>query len=848
MPSDTVASPVDVLTEVEAGERAARVGGTSYEVALDLQRHAVTFRGEARLRFRLRGEGDLFLDFRGGTIERLEVNGRPVVPERPGHRILLPAEVLLPETEVLVAYENAYDTTGDGFHRFVDPEDGEEYLYTNFEPFEAHRLFPCFDQPDIKATCAFTVTAPAAWTVISNGPAVAVEEAPDGRRVHRFATTPPISTYLTALVAGPYVGVADEHRGIPLGLWCRRSLLRHLDPEELFLVTKQGLDFYADLFDRAYPFAKLDQVFVPEFNPGAMENVGCITHYERSIFRDPPTDAQRRDRAEVVLHEIAHMWFGDLVTMRWWSDLWLNESFATYVSHLALAEATRFHDAWRAFHGQMKRWAYRADQLSTTHPISGPVPDTDATFYNFDGITYGKGAAVIQQLVAAIGMDGFREGMRTYFRRHEWGNATLADFLAALEAGSGLRLDGWARAWLETASLNTIAAVWTARDGRLERLQLAQDAPASHPTLRPHALQVGLVHEGPAGPEVDAIPVRLDGAETWVGAAAGKPVPVLVFPNHGDYAYAKVALDPVSVANLPSLLGRLDDPLLRELLWGALWEMVRDRSFRSTDYLALARDILPGEPRFEIAESVIETALGALASYVPEERRVGEARAFVAAALGALGTVPPGDARIVWLRAAIAAVADAADAALLVEHLDGRRPLDGVEVDQEMRWGIVTAAVAHDLPGALDLLEAERGRDPSDRGERAAIRAAVSRPDPAAKAEAWERIHGRGYGSLHLTRAALDGFNHAHQRDLLAPYVEWFFAAVPRGVEGRDHSFQTAYVRRLFPSYRVESEVAERARAVIALEGERLPTLGRLLREETDELERAIACRAYAAG
>ena len=838
----------DVLTRDEAVVRAGRVGPIAYDIALELTREQATYRGDVRLSFTVRGTEDLFLDFRGGTLELLEVNGTPVErPERPGARIVLPGRLLAPETRVRVVYENDYDRNGDGFHRFVDPVDGEVYVYSNFEPFEAHRLFPCFDQPDIKGTLAIRVTVPATWAVISNSPVEAVDEAPDERRTHRFATTPPISTYLAAVIAGPYVGVHAEHRGIPLGIWSRRSIAPFVDADEVFAITGQGLDYYADLFARPYPFAKYDQLFVPEFNAGAMENAGAVTFTERHVFRDPPTETQRLGRAETILHELAHMWFGDLVTMRWWDDLWLNESFATYVSNLALAEATRFEGAWRAFHADVKRWGYQADDRSTTHPISGIVIDTDATFYNFDGITYGKGAAVLKQLVAWVGRDAFVAGVRVYVERHAWGNASLADFLAALEQGSGRDLGDWARRWVETASLNTVAASWTSRDGRIERLELTQDAPDSHPTLRPHALEIALIrasHGG--GTAVDVVPARIDGAEAWVEAAVGRAAPSLVFPNHGDHAYAKVVLDPESRASLRDLLPRLEDPLLRQLLWGSLWQMVRDGQHPSTAFLELVRDALPRETDDQIVEAVLDAAHGAITRYVPEVRRVAAARSFVATALAALPELPPGDLRRLWLRAAIGTLAHADDAALLAGLLDGMLDLPDVPVDQEMRWGIVTAASAFGLAGAPERIAGELARDPTDRGERFALTATVAASDAAAKAEAWARIHAGGYGSLHQTRAAMAGFNHAHQAALLAPYVDAFFDAVAGIVAGHEHAFSNAYVGRLFPAYRVEPAIVGRARALAAAEGDRLPTLRRLLAEAADDLERAVRCRAVA--
>ncbi len=819
----------------------------AYDLELDLDAGRSTYRGVAHLRFPVSGHGDLFLDFRGGTIERLVINGRVVEPERPGHRIALPHALLAPATEVEIAYENEYDHGGDGFHQFVDPEDGAEYVYSNFEPFEAHRLFPCFDQPDLKGIYAVTVRAPAEWMVIANAPAMAVVPLPDGRREHRFAPTPPISSYLAAVIAGPFRGVPSVHHGTALGVWTRRSLAPFLDPDEILEVTKQGIDFYADLFDHPFPFAKYDQIFVPEFNSGAMENVGAVTFSENYVFRDPPTDTQRLARAETVLHELAHMWFGDLATMRWWDDLWLNESFATYASNLALVEATRFDGAWRAFHSDMKRWGYQADSRSTTHPISGVVPDTDATFYNFDGITYGKGAAVIKQLVAEIGPDAFRAGLRTYFRRHAWGNAGLAEFLAALEVGAGRSLRDWSWRWLETASLNTIEASWTARDGRVERLQLSQEAPEEHPTLRSHALEIALVRvdgDGPAAIEV--VPARLEGAEAWVDGAVGRPAPDLVFPNHGDHGYARVVLDPASLAAVGRVLPRIADPLLRQLVWGALWEMVRGARFSSLEYLRLVQTALPAERDDQIVLAGLDASRGALARYVPEGGRVREASRFVDAALGTLGDLPEGDLRTLWLRSAIGAAASPTDVESLAGVVDRDPGQPGVQVDRQMRWAVAALAVAHDLPGARERLAAERAADATDRGAREALRAETGASDPAVKAAAWDRILGDGYGSFHLTQAAMLGFNHAHQATILAPYVERFFDVLPAVAAGRDHPFLRSFVTSLFPHYRPEAALVERARALAEEEGTRFPSLRRLLLEAADDMERAVVCRSFA--
>jgi aminopeptidase N len=842
----------DVLTQAEAAARAARISNVSYDIRLDLHGGRSSYRGEVTISFDISGSGPTFIGFRGRQIESLQINGQQVEPNWNGYRLILPGELLGGATIVRLAYENDYDLTGDGFHRFVDPEDGAEYVYTNFEPYEAHRLFPCFDQPDIKARYRIAVSAPAAWEVVSNSPVEDVEMLPDGRRHHRFARTDAFSTYLVALIAGPYVHRRREHRGLELGLYARRSVEHLLEDQqhEMFEITGQGLDFFAELFDRPFPFAKYDQLFVPEYNSGAMENVAAVTFNEAYLFRDPPTDNQRLDRGEVILHELAHMWFGDLVTMRWWDDLWLNESFATYISYLALTEATRFKNAWKVFNADIKRWAYQQDGLVTTHPIAGAAADTEEAFLNFDGITYGKGASVLKQLVKQLGLEGFREGMRLYFRRHAWGNATLGEFIACLAEGSGRSLDEWSRLWLETASLNTLAVEWRSDGERLSEMRLRQSAPAAFPTLRPHALEIGLGHEQGGRLAIEAVGARIDGEEADVAAAIGLPVPDLVFANYDDHAYAKVTLDERSIGYVRDNFDRIDDPLLRQLMWTSLWEMVRDCRLRSTEFLAFGRRWLPTESDLDILQSVLERSAIVLARYVPEPDRLTEAhQSFETALTGLRAALPTGegqDRRIEWARAAIASAASAADVGRLVLLADGP-PIDGFEFDQEMRWAICARAIAFELPGATRRLAGEAARDSSDRGHRAAILAEAARSAPSAKERAWARIHGEGYGSFHLTRAAMQGFYWPHQAEQLVPYEERFFERVEDVFAQRDHPFARAYMFLLFPSLRANPDVLDRSRRLLASLDGRLPTLSRQLAEANDELERTIRVREFAA-
>ncbi|MEO7118814.1 MAG: aminopeptidase N [Candidatus Limnocylindrales bacterium] len=841
----------DLLTQSEARARAAQISDVAYTLVIDIAGGKETYLGDCTLTFTVSAlDVPLFIDFLG-RVESMSIDGEAVEPRIDGDRLVLEPGRLRPRMSVRVRYENRFDSSGDGLHRFVDPEDGEEYLYSNFQPFDAHRMFPCFDQPDLKATYDLTVIAPSDWAVVSAGRETAVRPEADGRARHEFERTARFSTYLLALVAGPYHSV---HRtrpdGIVLGLYARRSMAPYLDSDldEIFEITSQGFDFYAELFDQPYAFVKYDQLYMPEFNIGAMENVGAVTFSENFLFRDPPTETQRQERGEVILHELAHMWFGNLVTMRWWNDLWLNESFASYISYLALTEATRFTGAWKSFHTSLKRWAYRQDQLQTTHPISGEAPDTDSAFLNFDGITYGKGASVLKQLVATIGPDSFRDGMRLYFKRHAWGNATLADFLAALEVGSGRDLGTWARLWLESASVNTIAAHWQDDGQRLTSLRLEQSAPADYPILRPHALRVGLLSEttNGSGPHFHELPVELDGPQREVAEAVGLPRPMLVFPNHDDHAYAKVDLDPISLAFAGHRMAEVQDPLLRELLWMSLWEMVRDGGLRSTDFLGMVHDQLVHETDPELLEEILGRTQAALRWFVPEPVRETEAARIVRLAVDALPEAADADARITWLRAAIAIAATAADLEPLIALADGNAAVAGVTVDQRMRWDLAIKAVAFGTEGAEQRVAMELERDASDRGQRARIRAEAARPDAASKAGVWERINGVGYGSFHLTRAAMEGFHWPSQADLLERYEAQFFQRVREIFRSRDHSFATAYLGQLFPDIVPDAQYLERGRRLLAeLEPEET-LLRRGLQEELDDLARALRVRAMA--
>ncbi|MFN2569128.1 MAG: aminopeptidase N, partial [Candidatus Dormibacteria bacterium] len=560
----------DNLTRAEAAQRAALLSHTSYDIALTLHDSPGrdTFESITTIEFDCARPGaSTFLDLDAPSVDRIEINGEPVsVDAFEDHRIALNG-LIGGRNTVRVVAACAYQHTGVGLHRVVDPVDERIYLFTHFEPFDAHKVFACFDQPDLKGPFSMHVTAPQAWKVISNGAVEREEAQPGSQRLTHFAPTPPISTYLAAVVAGPFHAVFADHGNIPLGLFCRESLASHLDPEEIFEITRQGLDFFAEYFQIAYPFGKYDQLMVPEFNMGAMENPGCVTFNEAYVFRSKVTDASRSRRSNTILHEMAHMWFGDLVTMRWWDDLWLNESFATYMATLAVYEATRFRDSYVDFANATKSWAARQDQLPSTHPIAADMVDTESVRLNFDGITYAKGASVLRQLVAWVGDDPFREGLRQYFRDFQWSNATLAEFLAALERSSGRELGSWSREWLETAGIATLRPESTAENGRYTELAVIQSASPEHPTLRSHRLALGFYsfNGGDELRRTRRLEIDVHGPRTEVVEAVGEAVPDLLLINDGDLAFAKVRLDPRSTATLVASMRKIDDPLSRAL-------------------------------------------------------------------------------------------------------------------------------------------------------------------------------------------------------------------------------------------------------------------------------------------
>ncbi|WP_411376458.1 aminopeptidase N [Arthrobacter sp. MPF02] len=845
------------LTRAEARERARLITVESYDVSLDLTRGGEVFGTTTTVKFTAQPGSSTFIDAVTRSVHSVTLNGRALDPAEvaDGVRIQLPG--LKERNELTVVAEAPYMNTGEGLHRFVDPVDNEVYLYTQFEVPDSRRMFAVFEQPDLKAPFAFTVTAPSHWDVISNSPTPEPVDAPpaeDGgaRSIWTFAPTPRLSSYVTALIAGPYQSVRSEvassdGRVIPLGVFARKSLMQYLDAENIFELTRQGFAFFESQFGCPYPFEKYDQLFVPEFNAGAMENAGAVTILEGYVFRSKVTGAQIERRAITVLHELAHMWFGDLVTMRWWNDLWLNESFAEYMSHLAAVEATSFTSAWTTFASVEKSWAYRQDQLPTTHPIFAEINDLQDVEVNFDGITYAKGASVLRQLVAWVGPEQFMAGVREYFAKHSWQNTELGDLLVELEKASGRDLEVWGRQWLETAGVNTLAPELEAdADGTLRSFSIIQSAVPEWPTIRPHRLAVGFYNLNGVGKleRVHREELDVDGERTEVPGLVGLARPDLVLLNDDDLAYAKVRLDPESLATATAHLKDFEASLPRTLVWNSAWDAARDGETPARKYVDLVLANVAAESDSSVILVQLRQLATALNFYVAEEHR--EATTVAAAdMLWELASGVPGgsDAQLQFVKSFALLARSAGQLDSVAGLLDGSVTLEGLSVDQDLRWELVASLVAGGRLGQAGI-DAELGRDNTSSGQNAAALAKAAIPTPEAKAAAWESIVVKGELSNALQGSAVTGFMRVHDRSLLEPFAEKYFAAVPGIVESRTHALAQQIVVGLYPALLTTQATIDRTDGFLAALPPENAALRRMMLENRDGVARALRARA----
>jgi aminopeptidase N len=845
--------PGENLTRIEAQQRKAIVDVESYDITLDLTTGAETFASTTVVTFSATPGASTFIDAFTRTVHSVTLNGESLDPATVSDGVRIQLDNLAEQNVLTVVADAEYTNTGEGLHRFVDPVDNEVYLYSQFEVPDSRRVFAVFEQPDLKATFTFTVTAPTYWQVVSNSPTP--EPVVNGESATwTFEPTPVLSSYVTALIAGPYEVVRSEltskgGRVIPLGIFARKSLFEFLDADYIFEKTRQGFAYYEDKFDYPYPFAKYDQLFVPEFNAGAMENAGAITFTEAYVFRSKVTDAIKERRVVTITHELAHMWFGDLVTMKWWNDLWLNESFAEWASTMATAEATEWTEAWTTFQAMEKSWAYRQDQLPSTHPVVATINDLEDVQVNFDGITYAKGGSVLKQLVAWVGRDAFFSGVAAYFKKHEYGNTELTDLLAELEVTSGRDLSDWSKLWLETAGVNTLRPEIVTDDaGTITSFAVLQEAAADYPTIRPHRLAIGFynLHDGRLVRD-HRIELDVDGASTDVPELVGQKRPDLVLINDDDLAYAKVRLDDASLAVAIEHLKDIENPLARSIVWGSVWDATRDGESRARDYV----ELVLGNIASETESTTIRTTLAQLGTvarfYVdPAIRdatveRVGDAL-WALAQQAEAGS----DAQFQLVKYFASLASTPAHATALQALLDGSTTLDGLEIDTDLGWELLEGLVLTGAAGQAEI-DAALAKDNTANGQQAAARATATIPTAEAKRAAFDSLVDSDELPNSIVRNVTLGFQHTNDPSSLAALVEPYFASLDDIWKNRSYKIAEYVVTGLYPTPLATQELADATRAWLDANPD-VPALRRLVTENLAGVERALTVQARDAG
>ncbi|MGW3461591.1 aminopeptidase N [Streptomyces olivaceoviridis] len=824
---------MSVLTRDEAQLRAQFLDVHRYTVELDLTTGDETFDSRTAIRFTARSDGDTFVELKPAELRGVTLDGQPLDPESLCEDRLPLKNLTAGEHELRVDAVMRYSRTGEGMHRFTDPSDGETYVYTQMFLDDVQRLFAAFDQPDLKAVFEVSVKAPEGWSVLANG---VTEHRGDG--LWQAAPTPPVSTYLVAVAAGPWHSVRTEHRGLPFGIHCRRSLAPHLDTDadEILDITRACFDRYHEKFEEPYPFDSYDQAFVPEFNAGAMENPGLVTFRDEFVYRSAVTDTERQTRAMVIAHEMAHMWFGDLVTLKWWDDIWLNESFAEYMGYQTTAEATRFTDPWTEFAVTRKSWGYDADQRPTTHPVAPEnVDDTASALLNFDGISYAKGASALRQLATWLGEKDFLAGINAHFTRHKFGNAALADFIDSLASATDRDVHAWADSWLRTTGVDTLTPRIAPTGGTCA---LTADRAGS----RPHRLSAGLYDHDVAeeGRLLLRERIALDVPQT-----APQPIgkrPALVLLNDGDLTYAKIRFDTASFDTLRTSLSGLPDPLTRAVVWNALRDAVRDGELAPAAYLETARAHLPRETDLAVTEGVLAFAAGQLADqYLTPEDRPAALATLTSLCRDLLRRTEDGDhpgLRLIAVRHLIDVAAHPETIAAWLA--DGTVP-GGPELDPELRWRILARLA---VLGAADedAIAAELARDPSATGQEGAARCRAALPDPEAKRAAWEAMFAGDDLSNYLFTATARGFWQPEQADLVREYVPRFYTDAVAVAARRGPAIAVAAGRWCFPAHAVDAETLRLGEACLR-DADLTPALRRTLADRLDDLSRALKVR-----
>ena len=837
------------ITQIEAAQRSEIIKVASYKIDLDVTTGAETFLVKTTIKFAgLKPGSTTFLDCVGKRVISAKLNGADFDPKFDGETIFLPA--IAADNTLEIEHEGIYSNSGEGLHRFVDPADNEVYLYTQFETGDARRMYACFDQPDQKATFTISTITPQHWAVISN---YGIESAKDldGDRKHtQFATSQVISTYVTAIVAGAYTSVHDEYKGektIPMGIYARKSFFQYVDAENIFEVTKQGFAYFEKTFGLAYPFGKYDQIAVAEYNWGAMENVGCVTfHEDVLIFRSKVTERSYISRASTIHHEMAHMWFGDLVTMKWWQDLWLNESFAEWASYMAVSESTKYKNAWTEFNSVRKNWAYRADQLSSTHPIAVEMKDLDDVRTNFDGISYAKGASVLQQLVAHVGRDNFIAGLRKYFAKHAYANTELSDLITELEATSGKDLTAWVATWLRTAGVNTLRPVIALDGDKYASVSVKQEVPpmpVGSKELRPHRLYIGLFDiKGNALTRRESIEVDIADELTEIKELAGKKAADLLLINDHDQTYAKLRFDDRSVETMKKYLGQLDDSLARGLIWASLWDSTRDGELSASDYIEIALNALKGETDISMITATFMQIDTAIWAYLAPKNRDAVRLSVANTAQELLASAKPGsDSQLQYARAFANNAYTPAQFESLKAMLNGS--VDGLLMDADLRWFIFLCGVKRGIFGVSDI-QSEGDRDKTAHGKQYVAYAHAALPNHEAKAAAFKSITTDDLSNtIHSYKCR--GFNENIHCDLLEAFVDEYFDAILKVWSTKGYEIAETTATLTFPTWAISDETVKKAQHWLDVTGkDASAALRRTVAEGRDAMTRSLKARA----
>ncbi|MGA1158680.1 MAG: aminopeptidase N [Candidatus Nanopelagicaceae bacterium] len=842
--------PGNNLSRAEAFERSSILKVDNYNVTIDVTKGEDTFYAKSVIKFKCSNPGaSTFIDAVGKKLISASLNGVSI-PDQKFSGQSLQLDDLKSENELVIEIEAVYSKTGEGLQRSIDPVDNEVYLYSQGETAFIRNMYPCFDQPDLKATFDFTVIAPSHWQVISNNPVKKSVES-GSAKIWEFTTTPIMSTYITAVVAGPYAYVQDEYKGattIPLGIYCRKSLFQHLDAEEIFLITKQGFEYFEKVFGLAYAFGKYDQIAVVDFNWGAMENAGCVTFREELlVFRSKVTERMYNARANTILHEMAHMWFGNLVTMKWWDDLWLNESFAEWSSYLALVEATKFTNSWAGFNAERKNWAYRQDQLTSTHPIATDMVDIETVKANFDGITYAKGASVLQQLVAHVGRENFISGLQTYFAKYAYKNTTLKDLLSELEKTSGRRLDPWVATWLQTSGVNTLRPIIKIMGNKYESVSIKQEPPkipVGSSDLRPHRMAVALYDLNDSQFKLrKSIELDVSGELTEIPAFAGEPIADLLLINDRDLTFAKIRFDEKSVESLKRNLGKLSDGLTRALCWSASWDMLRDAELSPSDYVEIAIAGLPGEDDVTTISAIGSQLHSTIEVYASPKNR-DSLREKVANAIEKLlnASVAGSDLQLQYARIFASLAHTVNQGTRVRELLEGK--LAGLVVDADLRWHLLLSLVERGLASRAEVDEELKG-DNTLTGQLAHERCLAAFPELSAKEAAFTKATENFEITNWMRLSALQGFARPLHRDLHAKFIDRYFALILDIYNTKSYEESSNIIDILYPSYVATQDTL--VKTINWLDGpgkDAHPTLRRHLIESKDALERALKVQA----